>query len=61
MTFDVFEADGTFLGSVRAPDGLSVFPEPVFRGDTLWALTRDELDVQRVVRYRVEWEDGPEG
>lgn len=61
VTFDVFEADGTFLGSVRGPDGLSVFPEPVFRGDTLWALTRDELDVQRVVRYRVQWEDDPGG
>lgn len=61
VRFDVFEADGRFLGTVRAPDGLTVFPEPVIRGDTVWALTRDELDVQRVVRYRVDWDGGAPG
>lgn len=55
VAFDVFEEDGTYLGTVRAPDGLASFPEPVFRGDTVWALTRDDLDVQQVVRYQVRW------
>jgi hypothetical protein len=25
----------------------------VFRGDLVWNVTRDDLDVQRVVRYRI--------
>jgi hypothetical protein len=53
ITYDVFEADGTYLGRVRTPDGFSQFPEPVFRGDYVWAVQRDELDVPQVVRYRV--------
>lgn len=51
--FDVFEVDGTYVGTVEAPLGLSVYPRPVFRGDRVWATTRDELGVQRVVRFRV--------
>ena len=44
------------------PDGRLVVPDqrngrinlnPVFDGDHVWAVTRGELDVQRVVRYRV--------
>ena len=51
--WDVFERDGTFLGTVEAPLEMSRFPTPVFRGDRVWALARDEFDVQRIVRYRV--------
>ena len=51
--FDVFRPDGTFLGTVHAPPEMSPYPAPVFRGDQVWAVTRDELGVQRVVRYRV--------
>lgn len=51
--FDVFEADGTFLGRVDVPEDLGIYPTPVIRGDRLWAVTRDELGVQRVVRYRL--------
>ena len=51
--FDVFEADGTYLGAVVAPDDFRSPPEPVFDGDFVWAVTRDELDVERVVRYRI--------
>ena len=36
----------------RAPDGFKAYPAPVFDGDRVWAVTRDELGVQRVVRYR---------
>jgi hypothetical protein len=52
--FDVFEPDGRYLGSIRAPKGFSSSPEPVFRGDYVWAVVRDELDVQRVTRFRIE-------
>lgn len=51
--FDVWEDDGTFLGTVRIPRDLSMYPAPVLDGDRLWATTRDDLGVQRVVRYRV--------
>lgn len=53
LVYDVFEPDGRFLGTVRAPDDFRTSPYPVLRGERAWAVTRDELDVQRVVRYRV--------
>ena len=54
VAFDVFEPDGRYLGFVRMPDGFNTSPDPVFRGDSIWAIVRDELDVQHIVRYRVE-------
>ena len=53
VAYDVFEADGSYVGRVRAPDGFSTYPRPVFRGDTVWAIVRDELDVQYLKRFRV--------
>jgi len=54
VRFDAFEPDGTYLGALVTPDGFLVSPaEPIFDGDRVWAVTRDELDVQRVVRYRI--------
>ena len=41
------------LGLVRAPDGFTTSPSPVFRGDQVWAVVRDELDVQYIVRFRI--------
>jgi hypothetical protein len=52
--FDVFGEDGTYFGRVHAPDGMSAYPTPVIDGDYMWAVTRDELGVQRVVRFKVE-------
>ena len=52
--FDVFEPDGRYLGRVDVPEGFSSFPEPVFRGDHVWAVARDSFDVASVVRYRIE-------
>lgn len=53
IRFDVFEPDGTYLGAVNAPMGFRSAVSPVFNGDHVWAVTLDELDVQRVVRYRL--------
>lgn len=51
--YDVFEPDGTYLGRVRTPDGFAAYPEPIFRGDFVWAVQRDELEVPQIVRYRI--------
>jgi hypothetical protein len=59
VAFDVFGEDGTYFGRVRAPEGFSVYPTPVFDGENVWAVTRDDLGVQRVVRFRTEL-DGAE-
>jgi hypothetical protein len=51
--FDVFDPEGRFLGHVRVPEAFTVEPEPVVRGDYVWAVTRDELDVASIVRFRL--------
>ena len=54
VRYDAFEPDGTYLGALATPDGFLASPAvPVFDGDHVWAVTRDELEVQRVVRYRI--------
>ena len=54
IAFDVYEGDGRYLGHVRAPDGFRRFPAPIFRGDTVWAVTEDpDTGVPQVVRFRV--------
>lgn len=53
-TWDVFSADGTYLGTAISP-GLNALPflPPVVRGDTFWAIVTDAFDVQHVVRARI--------
>jgi hypothetical protein len=58
VAFDVFAPDGRYLGMVRAPKGFSWRPQPVFRGDTVWATVRDELEVPYVVRFHVQHSSG---
>ncbi len=53
VAFDVFRPDGTYLGRVHAPTGFSVYPTPVFDGDRVWAVTHDDMGVERVVRFAV--------
>ncbi|MCE2397967.1 MAG: 6-bladed beta-propeller [Gemmatimonadetes bacterium] len=53
VRYDVFETDGVYLGAVVPPDEFSPYPNPVFDGDHVWGVTRDELGVQRVVRFRI--------
>lgn len=55
VRFEVFESTGEYLGRVTAPEGFAGrWPSPVFRGDTVWAIVRDEYDVQRLNRFRME-------
>ena len=54
MLFDVFDEDGSYLGAVRAPDGLGRYPEPIFTRGWVLGVVRDEFDVQTVVKFRVE-------
>ena len=61
LRYDVFEADGTYLGTVDPPDGYSGWPKPVFDGDLVWAASRDELGVPRLERYRIELGEVPGG
>ncbi|MCG6957693.1 MAG: hypothetical protein LJF04_17015 [Gemmatimonadetes bacterium] len=59
VVLDVFLPDGTYLGDVQTPKDFSLYPTPVFKADTVWAVTRDDLGVQRVVRFHVQHPDRP--
>jgi hypothetical protein len=48
--FDVFSPRGQFLGVVRFPER---FTPLVMRGDHVWGVEQDELDVNYVARYRI--------
>lgn len=54
IAYDVFEADGRYLGRVRAPTGFMPYPQPVFRDEYVWAVVRGEFDVPFVTRFRIE-------
>ena len=51
--YDVFAPDGRFVGHVSVPETFSTRPGPIVRGDSVWAVTRDELDVPTIVRFRI--------
>ena len=38
---------------IRFGEATQMTPEPVFRGDFVWAVQRDELEVPQIVRYRI--------
>jgi hypothetical protein len=53
-SLDVFDPTGRYLGRLDLPEGMRTSnPEPVFHGDHVLAVVRDELDVPYVVRYRL--------
>jgi len=51
---DVFDPEGRYLGRLRLPFQLSTNPTPVFRDGFIYAVTQDELEVEYVVRARIE-------
>ena len=53
VAFDVFAPDGRYLGEVTTPVGFLASPQPVFRGDTVWATAEDTDGVRYVRRYEV--------
>jgi len=61
--FDVFTVQDGWLGTVALPpearySGFPTDPPVVIRGDSVWAVATDSLDVQYVVKYLVEWPPG---
>lgn len=50
-TWDVFDADGRYLGELRLPSGVQLFAA---KGDFLYGIRPDEFDVPSIVRYRVD-------
>lgn len=57
VVFDLFEPTGEYLGRVETPDGFRTYPRPVIRDRTVWAVVTDELDVPRLHRFSVQFED----
>ena len=58
--FEVFDVDGTWIGTVPMPQEVSYsgFPTErpvVIRGDTIWAITRDPLGVNYITRFEIDW------
>lgn len=53
-SFEVFTAEGEFLGALDLPAGMQLRPQPVFTASGVVALSLDEAGVPRIVRYRVE-------
>lgn len=51
--FDVFDPEGRFLGGVRFPFSLRMYPPPIVRNGFIYGVTEDELEVPFVVRARV--------
>jgi hypothetical protein len=57
--WDVFDAQGRYLGVLELPPR---FTPSELRGDRVWGIWRDDLDVQHVLRLRVtgDWSGGGE-
>jgi hypothetical protein len=51
--YDIFGRDGGFAETVRLPFRVDRHVPPVVRGDTIWVVVTDEVDVQYVVRARL--------
>lgn len=56
--FDIFTLAGDYIGRVQLPRDVPFEPNPrtvppAIRGDTVWAVTRDSLGIERVARFRL--------
>lgn len=54
IVFDVFEPGGRYLGQVHAPSGFRTLPQPVIRGDMVWAVVAEAGELPNVVRFRID-------
>lgn len=52
-TYDVFERDGKYVGTVETALNIWPWVAPIVRGDRIWAIVTDEFDVPYVVRARI--------
>ena len=58
--FDVFAPDGHWVAVVKPPDGVEYSgyitrDGVLIRGDTMWAVAKDALDVNYLVRAEIVW------
>ena len=60
LEWDIFDTCGRFAGTVSPPMPLDRNPMQLLRGGDLLAVTRNQLDVEFVVRLRLEQTDGTE-
>lgn len=56
----MFDADGRWIGHVDTPESWDADPypgniDPYIKGDTIWAVVKEEFDVRYIVRFEVEW------
>jgi len=59
--YDVFNDDGGYATTVSLPFRIDAWIPPVLRGDMLWGVVTDEVDVQYVVRARLRPAESNEG
>jgi hypothetical protein len=55
---DVFDPDGRYLGRLTADAAIAPSPRPRVRDGRLYAVVRDDLDIQYVARFRIEGRAG---
>jgi len=51
--FDVFDPEGTYLGQLHTDVDVWRYAQLIIRGDNIYTVATDELDVQYVVRIRI--------
>jgi hypothetical protein len=51
--FDIFDPAGRYLGRLVSPEPLDVTVLPVFRGEHMYAVVRDDDDIPYVVQYAI--------
>jgi hypothetical protein len=50
----VYDAKGTAVGTIDLAAAINEGPDPLIRGNKLYAVVLDADDVPSVVRYRIE-------
>jgi hypothetical protein len=52
VRYDIFEPDGKYIGQFEVPHGMRVM---FVRGELVWVVVRDNVDVEYVKKYRIVW------